>query len=207
MLSDRWEEGLIAAAILALRKGNEKPVPRQMLDRPSASERLAVQLIRRLTSTVAMAADDTVSASGVEPVSAHPSMRRMLRCSCTAGAGRRQAIRSGRLRCLRGAPALVPVAPGIRRTGSGAALPLPPVLVLRCQPAVSAAGCCSWRAALPINCNYRPDGSWNTANSPRPPCGLVRHLLRVSKPAACPVASFDFSPPHRASAVQRCGVT
>ena len=96
-MSDRWEEGLIAAAILALRKGNKKPVPRQMLDRPSASERLAVQLIRRLTSTVAMAADDTVSASGVEPVSAHPSMRRMLRCSCTAGAGRREAIRSGGL--------------------------------------------------------------------------------------------------------------
>ena len=85
-MSDRWEEGLIAAAILALRKGNEQPVPRQILDRPSASERLAVQLIRRLTSTVAMAADDTVSASGVEPVSAHPIMRRMLRCSCTAGA-------------------------------------------------------------------------------------------------------------------------
>ena len=65
MLSDRWEEGPIAAAVLALRKGNEQPVPRQMLDMPSASERLAVQVIPRHTSAVAMAADDTVSASGV----------------------------------------------------------------------------------------------------------------------------------------------
>ena len=43
------------------------------------------QLIPTHDDTVAMATDDTV-ACGLGPVSAHPSMRSMLRCSCTAGA-------------------------------------------------------------------------------------------------------------------------
>ena len=48
-----------------------------------------MQLIPRHDSTVAMATeleDTDASESGLGPVSAHPSMRSMLRCSCAAGA-------------------------------------------------------------------------------------------------------------------------
>ena len=50
---------------------------------PPQPTRRPVQLFPEHTATVAMAADDSV-ASGLGPVSAHPSMRSMLRCTCTA---------------------------------------------------------------------------------------------------------------------------